>query len=204
LSVRDTTRAKQELDGMILAGQKLRCRRPTDYLPLPDYLSDYCIGEPNPPMPEDFDLSQYPHIFGVQQPVKPKEPVKIKEMPIPGRGDLKKQLKKLRSAGGGKKVEVRLSKVWRIGNMITDNMIASEKTLKTALRMVRNFLGSVGEIESLIIPRKGELENDLGVGNVYVKYASNVDLEKIEKEFDKRKLTVEDFDETKFALMELD
>lgn len=204
LSVRDTTRAKKELDGIMLAGQRLRCRRATDYTPLPEYLSDYVVGEPNPPMPEDFDLSQYPHIFGVQQAEQPKEPVKVKEMPLPGRGDLKKQLQKLRSAGGGKKGHGQLSKVLRIGNLITDSMIASDKSLKTALRIVRNFLGSVGEIDSLIIPRKGELNNDLGVGNAYVMYSGKVDINKVKKEFDNRKLIVEVFDETKFALMELD
>ena len=202
--MKDTTRAKTELDGMILGGQRLRCRRPTDYSPLPHYLRNYVVGEPNPPMPEDFDLSQYPHIFGIQQSAQPTKPVKIKEMPLPGRGDLKEQLQKIRSTGRGNKVDVHLSKVLRIGNMITDRMIASDKTHKTALRMIRNFLSSAGQIESLIIPRQGELQNDLGVGNVYVQFASSVDKGKIKKEFDNRKLNVEDFDESKFALMELD
>jgi len=204
LSVQDTTRAKDELDGIMLGGNQLRCRRPTDYSPLPDYLKNYIVGEPDPPMPEDFELSKYPHIFGVQQPEKPKKPARIKEMPLPGRGDLRKQLRKIKSSGREITPEHSLSKVFRIKNMLTREVIESDKPLKIALRTIRKFLGSVGKVESVVVPRMGELRNDSGVGNVYVQYKSEVSVDDFEKTFQERKLNVEVFNERKFGLMELD
>jgi len=193
----------------------MRCGRPTDYEPVPEYLENYYVGGPNPRMPKDFDIMKYMHMFGVQNQPSPKEekprPVKVKEMPIPGRGSLKAQLKNLRSRKKSKRNrrEFGCSRALRIEGMIRSTELTSVSTYKDVLHSIRSFVSRFGEIEALIVPRKGELATDAGVGNVYVLYEAldnaEVARKKIKKKlFEGHTLAVDYFEEAKFQTMDLD
>lgn len=211
-SVRDAHRAGFELNGLLIGGRMLRCGRPTDYEPVPEYLENYYVGGPNPRIPHDFDIAKYMHMFGVQNQQDPKvekRPVKIKEMPIPGRGSLRAQIKNMRSKKRPKRSrDSDCSRALRIEGMIRSTELSSTSTFKEVLQNIRSVVSQYGEIEALLVPRKGELASDSGVGKVYVLYEDIDDAEaamkKIEKKlFDGRSLTVEFFEESSFKSIDL-
>lgn len=217
VSVKDADRATVELNGLMIGGRQLRCGRPTDYEPVPDYLSNYYVGGPIPRMPHDFDIFKYMHIFGgtPNQPSpeakKKVRPIKPKEMPIPGRGSLKAQLRSIKrskkKSKRGKKLES--SRAFRIEGMLRSTELVSTSTYKEILYGIRSYVSWFGDIEALYVPRKGELATDAGVGNVYVLYSklddSDATKDLMEKRlFEGRSLIVTYFDESKFSDMDLD
>jgi len=214
-SVTDADRASVELNGLMIGGKQIRCKRPSDYEPVPAYLKDYYVGGPDPYMPPGFDISKYKHIIGIKTrtPTELMKKVEVKEMPIPGRGSLRTQLKMLNS--NVKKTEIRrtrpheTSRGLRLKNMISGpQLLAPLIAYKEKLRAIRNYISQFGEIEALFVPRPGELATDAGVGNVYVLYAEIDDSENAKEKMEKngflgQTLEVDYFEETKFATMQL-